>query len=402
MIRTCMLSQFLPHSYSSCTMCRMLQSFLLVLVAGTSISAADELSDGVIEWVQSKPGGYYNADKLEIRRGDPNDETSPLGVFAKADIEPNETLMRIPTECYIHVWDEAKNMNLDDMEGATEAYNHNMCLLAQKTKREMQLQDKSEFAPYVRYLNNQRRGQLPATWSDYGKELLQDLLPPGSDGVNWMQKFKGKCISSTDTFEEQVLAVTKQRAFDDAMIPLWDMVNHDNGRINTENTSMYEKDGLRVWASRAIQAGEEIYMSYDKCKDCMDVDEYWGTPEILRDFGFVEPHPHRFVYTDQEIWFEVWESENGGEKEVRWDDYKIDGSDDPNDYNSSPDRPGIDFMRNELKRVNEMPPYEGTCPPNVPSHECAIIVQYKRAVTEALPLAIDSAESWLTDVQEEL
>ena len=83
------------------------------------------------------------------------------------------------------------------------------------------------------------------------------------------------------------------------------MVNHDNGQINTENTPISSESGIKVWASKPIKAGEEIFASYDRCLDCQDVANYWGTPEILRDFGFVERYPRRFVAYDEGIWFEV-------------------------------------------------------------------------------------------------
>ena len=370
-------------------------SLVLLACVGIITCVADELSDTVVAWVQSKPGGYCS-DKLEIRRLDPNDDTSPLGVFARDSIQAGETLMRIPHECYISVWNEAKNMDVDDMEDAAEAHYYNLCLLAQKTKREMQRQDQSEFGPYVRYLNNQSKGQIPATWSDEGKELLRNLFPQGSDVVDWMRKEKENgCFSSMDSFGEHVFALTRQRAFDIALIPLLDMINHDNGRINVDNTPMLDGEGIRVWALREIQSGEEIYQSYDKCKDCMGVDDYWGTPEILRDFGFVERYPHRFVYTNRDIWFEVLESEDGGEKEVRWDDHEIDGNYDSTDYYGSPGRSGIEFLRQELERIDSLPPYEEKCHSDVPPNECAIITQYKKAVIEAFPLAIHSARSRL-------
>lgn len=46
--------------------------------------------------------------------------------------------------------------------------------------------------------------------------------------------------------------------------------------------------------------------TYDLCADCSDVVDYWGTPEILIDFGFVEGFPHRWAFPDDEVWFEVW------------------------------------------------------------------------------------------------
>ena len=128
-----------------------------------------------------------------------------------------------------------------------------------------------------------------------------------------------------------------------------DRVNHDNANINTENDSMHHKDGMKVRASRDLQAGEEIFTTYNDCVDCEDTSAYWGTSEILRDFGFVEGLSRRWVFIDQEIWFEVHHSKDG-KSEVIFDD--------DDDYNDDiygvPDKEQIHFLENELYRLNEV------------------------------------------------
>mmetsp|Transcript_21014 Transcript_21014/g.60230 ORF Transcript_21014/g.60230 Transcript_21014/m.60230 type:complete len:391 (-) Transcript_21014:751-1923(-) len=380
----------------------------LLLIVGISHCLATELEDlagGVIDWIRSKPGGDVN-EKVEVRRLDPADETSPLGVFAKADLEAKEMIMQVPRECYIEVFHNAKEIELEGMEDSMQALYDNLCLLAEKTSKEMRRGEESEFAPYVKYLNQQNRNQIPAVWSKEGKDMLRDLLPEDSDGVDWISDNFQKCsgVNLDDPFEEHVIALTKQRSFDSAMIPLYDFVNHDNGQINTENTSFSSKSGIEVRASKPIKAGEEIFASYDRCLDCSDVSYYWGTPEILRDFGFVERYPRRFVESDEDIWFEIWEGP-GGEKEVRWDDYGL--TDEEKIYyrsygylNGSPDE-GIEYMKEELQRINALRPNKiSDCPANMPTNECMTILQYKEAVTEGFTLAIDSAESKLSDKDE--
>jgi len=380
---------------------------VLVLVVSHVIPfclAEGQLADDVVEWVRSQKG--YFSDKLEIRRMDASDPKSPFGIFAEEDLDAGETIMQIPRECYIYIFDDTRGTHKNDsMDATTTEYNANLCRLAQRTMKEMKLDDKSMYAPYVRYLNNQSRRQLPATWSEKSKALLRDLFPPDDDGVDWIDfDFKGGCFEFNDPFEEHVVALIKQRGYDTALIPLWDMVNHDNGKINTDNTSMYDKDGIRVWSSNEIKKGEEIFASYDKCMDCSDISTYWGTKEILRDFGFVEPYPRRVIYYDEDIWFEVWEGA-GGEKEVRWDDYGIDKDseeyDADGDFDGSPGRSGVNFLRKELKRIDGMPPHdEDKCSADVPLFECSMILQYKSAVTEALSLAVDNAESMLARNEE--
>ena len=41
---------------------------------------------------------------------------------------------------------------------------------------------------------------------------------------------------------------------------------------------------------RDIKAGEQIYNSYNLCESCGGRTKSYGTPEILRDYGFVEQY----------------------------------------------------------------------------------------------------------------
>jgi hypothetical protein len=106
---------------------------------------------------------------------------------------------------------------------------------------------------------------------------------------------------------------------------------------------MYKEGGLRVRAARKLDAGEELYASYDKCLDCQGVEEYWGTPEILKDFGFVENHPHRWVFTDYGIWIEVY-------PDYEFDVYFAGGS----DHESVPTEQQLEFMKQELTRLGKV------------------------------------------------
>jgi len=293
---------------------------LLSFVAIKTTNASDKaIQNDLIAWVRSKGGSF--SDKIEIRRVDPENPNSYMGVFVREPVAAKESLFVVPRECYIHVFDTALvNHDEEDEDSIMETYFGNLCQLATKLMGEMKLGKESESAPYIAYLQTQKAGQLPVHWSPQGKELMRKVATPGSSMVDWIDwNFKGEkyeCINtftkegdSNISFEEHMVEMTIQRCYDTALIPIWDMVNHDNGRINTENDSMYEPEGMKVRASRDLEAGEELFASYDKCLDCGDLNEYWGTPEILKDFGFVENYPHRWIYGQETIWIEAYEDE---------------------------------------------------------------------------------------------
>ena len=304
------------------------------------------IQSDLISWVRSRGGSF--SDKLEIRRVDPTDPTSYMGVFVREPIEAKESLFVIPRDCYIDVFDTAAEMDPED-ENVDAAYQGNLCKLATKLMEEMKRGKESEYAPYIAYLRTQKPGQLPANWSEEGKDLLRRVAIPGSPIVDWIDwNFKGEkydCIGNKShgeskiSFEEHMVEMTVQRCFDTALIPIWDMVNHDNGKINTENDSMYEAEGLRVRAARNLETGEEVLASYDKCLDCKGVDEFWGTPEILKDFGFVENYPHRWVFYDQEIWIQVYE------------DYEFDAYFGDDETKTAPGEKQLEFLTKELARL---------------------------------------------------
>lgn len=345
---------------------------ILSIVTATSHATQSD----IISWVRSKGGSF--SEKLEIRKH----QMGYMGVFATSDISAKETLFNIPHECYIQVFDEAENMDLDELEDATGPYYNNLCKLAHKLMEEMKLGESSEFAPYIAYLKTQKSGQLPANWSQAGKDTIRKIAIPGSPIVDWIDwNFKQRHCIKDDPFEEHIVEMTVQRCFDTALIPIWDMVNHDNGRINTENDSMYDKEGFKVRAARDIKAGEEIFATYDKCVDCYGIDAYWGTPEILKDFGFVEGYPHRWVFYDEGIWFEIYEDEDG-ELEAIFDD-------DTADSYGIPNKEQIQFLQKEINRLNDVGKIVLNDQGDVPDREWQTIKNLHTAAVTDISAAIE-------------
>jgi hypothetical protein len=311
----------------------MLSVWTTISSAGASHNLATTPIDDIITWVRSK-GGFFS-DSIEIRRIDPSDETSYFGVFAKRNIKANDELMKIPHECYIESWDEARTMGVaipqdyDTLD--RDGFNTNACLLSNKLEAEMKLDNDSSYAPYVAYLKTQNTGQVPAMWSANGKDVLRMILESGNDAVDWMDLYflengSSSCIVS-DPFEMHMMEMSIQRGFDNALIPLWDMVNHDSGPgINTETNSLYdtEEGGVKVKALVDIKAGEELFHSYIDTFDNNQLYKEWGTTDILKNFGFVEGYPHRWVNYENEVWFEILEDANG-ELRVSWPDDKTHG-----------------------------------------------------------------------------
>lgn len=344
----------------------------------TGATVADTQSD-IVSWVRSKGGSF--SDKLEIRKFEPDNPKSYLGVFTTDDIKVKESLFTIPQSCYIQVFDTAEDSG-NEVEDQETPYYNNLCKLSHKLMGEMNLGDSSEYAPYVAYLKTQKKGQLPVNWSKAGKDIMRKIAIPGSPMVDWIdENFKQRNCIGNDLFEEHMVEMTVQRCFDTALIPIWDMVNHDNGRINTENDSMYEKEGMKVRAARDLKAGEEIFATYDNCVDCNDVNYYWGTPEILKDFGFVENYPHRWVFNQGEIWFEVYKDDDDEFEAYFGDEAEI------------PNEAQVEFLQKELDRLYVVEETLLDEQGNVPEKEWQIILGFHEAAVTDIEIVIEEISS---------
>jgi hypothetical protein len=276
-------------------------------------------------------------------------------------------------------------MEVDDEDTLTP-FSDNLCLIAQKLMNETKLGAKSAFAPYIAYLETQKPGQLPAMWSESGQNLLRKVTPKGKKAIllDWMDKHKESgCIQSGNVFEEHAMEIIIQRGFDTFLIPVYDMVNHNNGRVNTENSPMDSEEGIKVWASKSIPAGEEIFMSYNFFADRSGTENIWGTPEILRDFGFVESYPQRWTFREPEIWFEIHEKD--GELKVHFDKWK-------------PDEESVVFLEEILKRLEDVTDHVLKQKDKVPQHEWNMIWLFHQACVTAFSTALEVIENVFPDV----
>jgi hypothetical protein len=239
--------------------------------------------------------------------------------------------------------------------------------------------DKSERAPYVRYLLSQTRGTMPGEWSMAGSKFLAtDILgdgdlPPYED--SWRTKFdkewlKG-CLGtdrasdpSTHAFERDAYWLASSRDEDTLMVPVYDMANHSNDPALL-NTLSYKPekagDAFLFVASRDIVGGEQVYNSYNRCNACSDARyvndcetySFARTPDLFVSFGFVEEYPQNWEFDphnddssdddddETEFNFCLHRDAESGELEARWGDREDD----------KPDSADVRWLRKQLGRL---------------------------------------------------
>jgi hypothetical protein len=375
----------------------LLRSTLILLasaaVAAVSGDAAGDAMDAhvqdMVAWLRLQ-GGYFN-EKLKIRRADPSDPTSYFGVFATESIQHMEPLVSVTSSSMIRGTIKPGYFSWEEEEAV-------LCDLTHVLLKELKLGEKSHFAPFVKYLLGQERGQIPATWTEPTKELLRKVVLPNDQVrqlTNWIEtNFEREgCIEPGNAFERQALAMVVQRGWESVLIPIYDMINHTNDpeQINMENSSVYSAKGLHVWASKTIEAGEEILSSYDHCSDCDNTPEVSGTEELLLYFGFVEQYPRKF-YLGGETLVAIDKDEHG-ETSMYYIDWR--GYD-------SPSYEEIEWMKEEYQRLQNLE-HGGTLAEKrhlMPEKEWNTIFQYHQALATAFKYAILVAIDDLEDEDE--
>ena len=409
----------------------------------------------MIEWVRSM-GGFVH-DKLEIRRRDPTStDFSPLGVFTTAAIAKNERLFQISKESFISVTDPQHDQNehIYNRTNATTdeimtAYYANTCRLAHRIRDELHWYRNTDtnnttsehapptnYRPFAAYLNTVPTGQLPATYTPRAKALLRELLGPDDeisrntdysfDGVMTQERYGtyalppyqlvdwidlhfrsnysdggAACISPNDQEGEHAVALAIQRGFDLELIPVWDMCNHDNGKLNTATTSLRHDNnstGVKVWTDTDLAAGDELFGTYNYCPDCYDIGDEWGTPGIFRDFGFVEDYPQVWPFLEyHKIYFEVGYfnddgsdagDDGGADRQVTarfWTDETT------GELTHVPGKEGLAFLQSQLDRLMKLDiGKQAKESDQILPHESIMIHQYYQALTVALKAGIEA------------
>jgi len=349
----------------------MQQPILLLLVLCNNFSSSNAWEDPLVEWLRSKNGFF--SEEISWQQLDPNDPTSPYSMFASKDIKKDETLIVVPPSTLI-------------TSGGTEMNCDTVTLLLE----ELEKGKDSDYYPYINSLfgDKTKRGKLPAEWSELGKILLKELvgesLQPEVFDHHSVADYCAYIVNDTENvsqLEQDAYLYMISRSWDDVMIPVFDMINHRNGKWrNVEHTSAHMGEDIRVFALRDIKAGEQLHISYNECndEDCHGLKYVYLTPSILNDYGFVEQYPRRFrLEEDNRLVAEIDIDETTGEKFLTWPLKKY------------PNTEQLNYIHAQLKRLRDLDDIISKGAAKLESvHERDVITEYHRALKEVMELAI--------------
>jgi hypothetical protein len=184
----------------------MLFQSTLVLLLLSNVAA----NDALLVWLRSN-GGFFS-EKVQFRHLDPNDASSPVGLFANDALKKGETIMVIPKKCLF-----------------TTPPPRGMCPTARALAQHLREGEESFFKDYVNYLfDGKNRKNLPYRWSDDAKKILHEItgkeLPnPAIDE----RSFASSCGDGGD-LEEDAFELVFTGSWGDipVLVPVYDMVNH--------------------------------------------------------------------------------------------------------------------------------------------------------------------------------
>ena len=357
---------------------REMKSLLLTLLAlralGANAKGMLDKKQTLVDWIVSK-GGYFNP-KQEF--------LSSNQVYATERIERDEVLYSAPWDCILRD-EKSRHLYSDGLH----------CANAHFLIQELKKGNESIYAPYTQYLELLPKYEVPSAWSEAGKDLLELIcgygqLPP-KNPVSWLiTDWRLYCRGSTDEFDDTAAMLVLSRGDEGLMVPLFDFYSHANGKLCNADYRINHGVSYALFATRDIEKGEAIHVSFNRCNSCNHLNHF-GTPELLRDHGFVEPYPQSYHFNSLNFSFALDKNEQAedGSLTVTWLPHNNTEADIDRIYT---------YLHSQLKRLKQVvkPELETIKYSNatkVPTHEWNIATRYFEALVVALESAIDASGS---------
>lgn len=199
------------------------------------------------------------------------------GGVALADIQKGAELLHCPWELVI-----GSNSLQDQMK--------DMCGVVRSIEAELQLGETSLWHPYLELDDSLVNSRLPTLWDATALDELQGLAPQDSTRhIQWFSQYcdGGRPFQEVDEVTKQALLSFITRASAVGMIPIYDLLNHHNGKKNAKIA--LTESGVQLMAFEAISSGEQIYISYG----------IKSASTMYRDYGFVESWPQTWTWVEE-------------------------------------------------------------------------------------------------------
>eukprot|EP00581_Thalassiosira_minuscula_P029135 CAMPEP_0183787662 /NCGR_PEP_ID=MMETSP0739-20130205/67659_1 /TAXON_ID=385413 /ORGANISM="Thalassiosira miniscula, Strain CCMP1093" /LENGTH=474 /DNA_ID=CAMNT_0026031753 /DNA_START=26 /DNA_END=1454 /DNA_ORIENTATION=- len=198
------------------------------------------------------------------------------------------------------------------------------CLQVEETKKELKLGEDSKWHVYFQF-DDSKGSHVPFQWDTSnrsGGRAVMELqgLPPTGETTRHTDWYETVCLRgepmtevdwkaltmsltraadgllkgrTNDEVDWKALTMHLTRAADIGLVPMYDLMNHHNGLINTK-LARDAKGGLSVYALIDIQTEEPIYLTYARSGTETTID-------VFNTYGFVEAYPQLWRWSDEKL-----------------------------------------------------------------------------------------------------
>lgn len=268
----------------------------------------EEHLDDFIQWCYD---GGLNCDYLEIKKLVSNEspkksEQNAYGLFAKKDIDENELVMSVPDDLMLTT-DSIDDPVLLEL-AKTDPLLRDMpnILLAFQLMHEYYKRSQSKWSPYINIFPSEYT--TPLYYTDKDMSFLEGSSSSAIDAIKLCRNiyrqyayFRKQMDNQNSLFHklsfrtrfcydffrwavssvmtrQNVLPSRKGGGQRTALIPFWDMSNHEEGKPSTD----YDSDNHKVlcYAMKEFQKGDEFTIYYGKRANA----------DFLLNNGFVDPN----------------------------------------------------------------------------------------------------------------
>lgn len=245
---------------------------LIGVASSTSTSSPDDEGFAtLVAWMKLHGG------RVDSRIDVATNANGIRGVVALSAIDEGTELLFCPWELVIGSTGMQDQMQKGD----------GMCSVVKQMAEQIRLTSQSLWHPYLDHIELPR---LAAVWEASALAELQGL-PPTQDADRHVRWFHQRCDGGDilDAAAMRSLVAFISRASEVGMVPIYDLLNHHNGKRNAKLTLTNEGVTLiTVGDGNIIQRGQEIYLSYG----------IKTASTIYRDYGFVEEWPTCWNFKD--------------------------------------------------------------------------------------------------------
>ena len=239
------------------------------------VSPSDDKGfERLVMWMRQQ-GGRVD-DRIDVTVFD----NSIRGIVALNDIEEGAELLLCPWKLII-----GSSSLEDQMKGGDS-----MCRVVQEMANEIRLGIHSLWYPYLDHI------ELPSLLSTWDQSSLDELqgLSPYQDATRHLRWFSESCDPTFENSDDQTAVARAlisfvSRASEVGMIPIYDLVNHHNGKRNAK-LRLTEEGAQLLVVGGPIQKGQEIYQSYG----------IKTASTMYLNYGFVEEWPTCWNFKDSE------------------------------------------------------------------------------------------------------